>query len=74
MPLFLDTSGRKTVAIGICDRCHRKFPYEELHADPYQPGLRVCKADMDGKDPYDLPARKPEKITLRYPRPEQELE
>lgn len=73
MPLFLDTRGNQHAAVAICDRCHRKFPYDELRNDPEIPGLRVCKDDMDQRDPYKLPARKTEKITLRYPRPDEEL-
>jgi hypothetical protein len=68
MPLFIDTRGKATAAIGICDRCRRKFPYDELRSDVNSPGLRVCKDDADVKDPYKLPPRKTEKISLRYPR------
>jgi hypothetical protein len=68
MPLFLDTRGNSTVSIAICDRCHRKFPYDQLRPDANNPALRVCKDDMDVKDPYKLPPRKTEKISLRYPR------
>lgn len=73
MPLYLDTTGNKVAAIAICDRCKRKFPYDELSPDRDNPGLRVCKADNDQKDPYKKPARVTEKIALRYPRPEEEL-
>ena len=39
--------------------------------DPNFPGLRVCQQGCaDEKDPYRLPARKTEKITLRFPRPD----
>ena len=74
MPLFLNTLGRMTVAIAICDRCGRKFPYDELTPDHDNPTLRVCDADNDSKDPYKLPPRKTENISLRYPRPEKEPE
>lgn len=70
MSLFIDTRGKSTVAVALCDRCHRKFAYDDLQADPNSPGLRVCKDDLDQKDPYRLPPRKTEKTTLRYPRPE----
>ena len=70
MPIFLDTSGRSTLGIGICDRCSRKFPLEELFADPNTPGLRVCEDDLDEYDPYRLPARKTEDLTLRFTRPD----
>ena len=70
VPVFLDTRGRSTLAIGICDRCSRKFPLEELQPDRNFPGLRVCRADRDEFDPYRLPARQPDQITLRFCRPD----
>lgn len=74
MSAFLDTRGRSTLAIGICGRCSRKFPLDDLHPDPNYPGLRVCRADRDDYDPYRLPARQPETISLRFPRPDTPLE
>ena len=74
MPVFLDTRGRSTIAIAICGRCSRKFPYDELMPDPNYPGLRVCKDDLDEYDPYRLPARQTEDISLRFPRPDTPLE
>lgn len=77
MPLYLKPSHKgNTVAIAICDRCHRKVPYDELRPDGNSPGLRVCGKPgcYDVKDPYRLPARKTENISLRYPRPDEELE
>lgn len=73
MPTFLDTTGNTTLAIGICDRCRRKFPIGELRPDPNSPGLRVCRDDRDDFDPYRLPARQPETITVRFPRPDEPL-
>lgn len=61
-------SGRDAVA--ICDRCGFQFPYLELRADGDQPGLRVCAKCWDPIDPYKLPARQPEPIALRHPRPD----
>lgn len=74
MPLYLP-SGNKggTVAIAVCDRCKLKMPYSELRADGNSPGLRVCKACCDVKDPYRLAARQTENISLRYPRPDAPL-
>jgi hypothetical protein len=74
MPIYLNTRGRTTLGIGICGRCSRKFPLDELYSDPNYPGLRVCKADIDDYDPYRLPARQPEVIALRYPRPDTPLD
>lgn len=73
MPVFLDTFGRSTLAIGICDRCKMKMSQEDLRADGDEPGLRVCCGCNDERDPYKLPARKAEKITVRYPRLDEDL-
>ena len=70
MGLFLDTRGMAYQGIGICDRCSRKFPIVELMPDPNYPGLRVCRVDVDELDPYRLPARQTEKITLPFVRPD----
>jgi hypothetical protein len=70
MGLYLDTRGLSFQGIGICDRCSRKFPIVELMSDPNYPGLRVCKVDLDELDPYRLPARQTERITLPFVRPD----
>lgn len=70
MPVFLNTLGKTTLAIGICGRCSRKFSLDELQPDPNYPGLRVCDADRDEYDPYRLPARQPETISLQFARPD----
>jgi len=71
MPRFIDTSGYSTIAIGVCDRCKMKRPLAVLESDPNFPGLRVCdQGCKDQFDPYRLPARKTEKIALRFPRPD----
>jgi hypothetical protein len=72
MPRFLDTLGYSEIAIAVCDRCKMKVPYSTLIPDHNFPGLRVCEARgcADEKDPYRLPARKTERINLRFPRPD----
>ena len=70
MPIFLDTRGRGTLGIGICDRCRRKMSIEELYSDPNSPGLRVYLMDRDEFDPYRLPARQPDVIVLQTYRPD----
>jgi len=70
MPRYLDTRGKTTLGIGICDRCSRKFSLTQLHPDRNSPGLMVCDADNDLYDPYRLPARRSEDITLAHPRPD----
>lgn len=68
MPIFLDTRGNPTLGIGICSRCSRKFPLHKLQPDPNFPGLRVCDVDADQFDPYRLPPRQTEDITLPFMR------
>jgi len=71
MPRFLDTTGNAVIAIFICDRCKMKRPIIQAMPDPNFPGLRVCQEGCaDQKDPYRLPARKTERITLQFPRPD----
>lgn len=68
MAVFLNTRGNPTLGIGICSRCSRKFPLHKLRPDPNYAGLRVCDVDYDDFDPYRLPARQPENITLPFMR------
>ena len=51
-----------------------KRPIIEAMPDPNFPGLKVCnRGCADEKDPYRLPARKTERITLQYPRPDESV-
>lgn len=72
MPVFLDTTGLTSLAIAVCDRCKMKVPFITLVQDSNFPGLRVCaeRGCKDQLDPYRLPARKTERINLRFPRPD----
>ena len=70
MGVWLNTRGRSSLAIGICGRCNRKFPLDDLRPDPNIPALMVCDKDRDQFDPYRLPARRTENIALRFPRPD----
>lgn len=71
MPRFLDTTGETSIAIGVCDRCKMKRVFSSLMPDTNFPGLRVCEENCrDQLDPYRLPARKTERINLRFPRPD----
>jgi hypothetical protein len=48
-----------------------KRAYDDCSSDGNIPGLRVCKFGCnDNKDPYRLPMRQPEKISVRFPRPD----
>ena len=70
MAIFIDPTGNTTYGIGLCARCSRKFPLDELFSDPNSPGLKVCADDLDEYDPYRLPARRTEDIALRFTRPD----
>jgi hypothetical protein len=71
MPRFLDTEGYSDIAIAVCDRCKMKRPHAVMRSDPNFPGLQVCNEGCaDEFDPYRLPARKTERITIRFPRPD----
>ena len=70
MGLYLPVKANPHVAIAVCDRCKKKVYYDDLMPDGNSPGLRVCLACRDVKDPYRYPARKTEVIAMRYPRPD----
>ena len=70
MPIYLDTTGNSVLSVAICDRCKRRFAYVDLYPDPNFNGMRVCKDDLDNFDPWRLPARQTENISLRFPRPD----
>ena len=74
MSIWLDTRGKASLAVGICGRCSRKFAIVDLMPDPNFPGLLVCEADVDQFDPYRLPPRAPDQITLRFVRPDVPLD
>lgn len=65
MPLYLNSA-----PIGICDRCGFKFPWKDLIKDGNSPGLRVCCADFDEKNPWRLPPIVPDRIALKWSRPD----
>ena len=71
MPLYLDTRGEADLGIAICARCSVKYPRTRLVSDPNSPGLKVCTDGcLDEFDPYRLPAREPDKITMEWTRPD----
>lgn len=74
MAIFLNTIGKSSLAIGICDRCKTKYPIGDLSPDRNTPSLRVCMPCNDVKDPYRLPQRRPDDITVAFPRPDEPLE
>jgi len=71
MPRFLDTTGNASLAVFICDRCKMKRPMDEQRSDGNLPGVKVCNQGCsDNFDPYRLAPRQPERISLRFPRPD----
>ena len=71
MARFLNTLGNSTLSVFICDRCKMKRPYSNMRPDGNIPAIKVCSESCsDQFDPYRLPARQPEKITIRFPRPD----
>ena len=73
MSIFLDPTGKPTFGIGICGRCARTMFLSDLHPDPNAPGLMVCLEDRDVLDPYRLPARIEDRITLPFVRPDEAM-
>lgn len=74
MGKWLDTLGNSVLTIAICDRCKMKRAYSDIVQDGNIPALRVCiYGCSDQFDPYRLPARQPEKITVRFPRPDADI-
>ena len=74
MSVWLETRGNAVLSIAICDRCKMKRAYSDIGNDRNIPGLRVCNQGCnDERDPYRLPARQPEKISIRFPRPDADI-
>ena len=70
MTIFINTKGNPSLGIGVCARCNRKFPLDELRSDRNNPGLIVCREDNDEFDPYRLPARPADRLVLPFTRPD----
>lgn len=82
MSMWLDTSGKTSLQIVICDRCKRKVSVMDVVSDPNSPGLWVCgpmpndrkggysESCVDVLDPYRLPPRETEDISPMHPRPD----
>lgn len=73
MSSYLNTRGKSSLAIAVCDRCHFKVAWSDLVQDPNTPGLRVHQHCADQFDPYRLPARQTEIITMPWARPDESL-
>ena len=74
MPLYLKPSKSSGAPVAVCGRCGLKMYHSQLSHDRDKPGLMVCSECNDEKDPYKLPARVSERITIKNPRPDEPLE
>lgn len=71
--LFLPVNTHGPVAISVCPRCQKKVQYAALKKDPNNLQW-YCKDCVDELDPWRLPARRAEDISLQHPRPDVKLE
>lgn len=59
--------------IFICPRCQRKRLYSQMVEDP-NTKVKVCNQGcQDLYDPYRMPQRRTEDISLQYPRPDEDI-
>lgn len=73
MSLYLPVNGKGSAAIAVCPRCQKKMHYSELVEDPNNLNW-YCGDCVDVLDPWRLPARRAEDISLQHPRPDVKLE
>jgi len=78
MPVFLNTKGEATLGIALCSRCQRKRRLAELVDDGNIPNFKVCRREIspgcwDQYDPMRLPPRAPDRFTLPFVRPDQDI-
>ena len=72
MSLYMPVKAHGSVALAICPRCQRKVYQDDLRQDPNNKNW-YCAECVDVKDPWTLPARRPEDISVAHPRPDVEL-
>lgn len=71
MPIYLDTRGKSKLAVAVCDRCKMRCAYSDLISDGNSVGLKVCSLECrDDIDPWRLPPRQNEDISLQHARPD----
>ena len=73
MSKWVDSTGMSKIASAVCDRCKMSMPYMNLRPDPNAPGVFACQECVDLYDPWRLPPRYPEDISLEHPRPDTPL-
>ena len=65
-------TGGRSVANAICPRCQMRVAYDDLKKDPNTESW-YCPDCVDLYDPWRLPARIPEDISLAHPRPDTDI-
>lgn len=73
MSIWGRTRGKSIIANAICDRCHLRMAAADLVEDPDKPGLFVHLKCADQLDPWKLPARQTEDVTIPHPRPDAKI-
>ena len=73
MSLYLPVNTQGSAAIAVCPRCSFKIQYDALVKDPNNNQF-YCKDCVDIYDPWRLPARRAEDISLDHPRPDVKIE
>ncbi len=73
MSLYLPVQLKGSAAIAVCQRCNTKNYITDLTQDPNNK-IWVCKDCCDIYDPWRLPARIAEDISLQHPRPDVAIE
>lgn len=72
MTKYLNTIGEEVLSIAACPRCKLKIKYVDLVQDPNNLQW-YCRDCVDEFDPYRLPVREGDKLSLQYPRPDEDL-
>lgn len=70
MSRFLDTRGQQVLSPYICDRCKLVGKFSDMTRDGDIDGLWVHKDCSDERDPWKLPPRQSEDISVPNPRPD----
>lgn len=67
------TLGKNILSPAICDRCRLRGDAASMIHDPNSPGLFVHRDCADEYDPWRLPPRISEDITIPHPRRDADL-
>jgi NAD-dependent SIR2 family protein deacetylase len=70
--LYLPVRAKGSAAIAVCYRCSKKTYMDDLKKDPNN-NQWFCPECVDIYDPWRLPARQAENISLDHPRPDVDI-